>query len=93
MKRKMLSLLLGLSLCLSLLPAALAEEASAAATEFTDVPAGAAYAKAVDWAVTNGVTNGTDLEAGEFSPEDTCTRGQIVTFLHRAYVEEARLTA
>ena len=52
----------------------------------------AAYAAAVDWAVANGVTNGTDLEAGEFSPEDTCTRGQIVTFLHRAYVEEARLS-
>ena len=61
-------------------------------SEFKDVAEDAAYAAAVDWAVANGVTNGTDLEAGEFSPEDTCTRGQIVTFLHRAYVEEARLS-
>ena len=62
-------------------------------SEFKDVDAEAAYAAAVDWAVANGVTNGTDMEAGEFSPDDTCTRGQIVTFLHRAYVEEARLNA
>lgn len=62
-------------------------------SEFKDVDAEADYAAAVDWAVANGITNGTDMEAGEFSPDDTCTRGQIVTFLHRAYVEEARLTA
>ena len=61
-------------------------------SEFKDVDAEAAYAAAVDWAVANGITNGTNMEAGEFSPDDTCTRGQIVTFLHRAYVEEARLT-
>lgn len=62
-------------------------------SEFKDVDAEADYAAAVDWAVANGITNGTDMEAGEFSPDDTCTRGQIVTFLHRAYVEEARLNA
>lgn len=61
-------------------------------SEFKDVDAEAAYAAAVDWAVANGITNGTDMEAGEFSPDEICTRGQIVTFLHRAYVEEARLT-
>lgn len=61
-------------------------------SEFKDVDAEADYAAAVDWAVANGVTNGTDMEAGEFSPNVTCTRGQIVTFLHRAYVE-ARLSA
>ncbi len=61
-------------------------------SEFKDVDAEAAYAAAVDWAVANGITNGTDMEAGEFSPDVICTRGQIVTFLHRAYVEEARLT-
>ena len=59
----------------------------------SDVPAGAAYAKAVDWAVTNGVTNGTNAAQTEFSPNKVCDRGTIVTFLHRAYVEEARLTA
>ena len=56
-------------------------------SEFKDVAEDAAYAAAVDWAVANGVTNGTDLEAGEFSPEDTCTRGQIVTFLRQALAE------
>ena len=50
---------------------------------FTDVPDGAAYAKAVDWAVANGVTTGTSDTT--FSPDDVCTRGHIVTFLYRAY--------
>lgn len=58
---------------------------------FTDVPDGADYAAAVAWAVENGVTNGTSDTT--FSPDQVCTRGQIVTFLHRAYVPEARLTA
>lgn len=49
---------------------------------FTDVKADAEYAQAVAWAVKNGVTNGTS--ATTFSPDDTCTRGQIVTFLKRA---------
>jgi len=49
---------------------------------FTDVPADADYAKAVVWAVQNGITSGTS--ATTFSPETTCTRGQIVTFLNRA---------
>ncbi len=49
---------------------------------FTDVSADADYAQAVAWAVKNGVTNGTS--ATTFSPDDTCTRGQIVTFLKRA---------
>ena len=56
----------------------------APASSFADVPANAVYAKAVDWAVANGVTNGTDTAKNTFSPNDTCTRGQIVTFLHRA---------
>lgn len=62
---------------------------SAKASSFTDVPADAAYAKAVDWAVANGITAGTS--DAMFSPNNTCTRGQIATFLHRAYVSEARL--
>ena len=48
---------------------------------FTDVPGDADYAPAVAWAVEKGVTSGTG--AGAFSPDLTCTRGQIVTFLHR----------
>lgn len=58
---------------------------------FSDVAADAPYAYAVAWAVENGITDGTDKEAGLFSPDQTCTRGHIVTFLRRAYVEEARL--
>lgn len=49
---------------------------------FTDVSASSEYAQAVAWAVENGVTSGTS--ATTFSPDNTCTRGQIVTFLHRA---------
>ena len=49
---------------------------------FTDVPAGQYYTDAVLWAVENGITNGTS--ATTFSPDKTCTRGQIVTFLWRA---------
>ena len=51
--------------------------------EFTDVAAGAEYAAAVAWAVENGVTSGTG-DGTAFSPDNTCTRGQIVTFLYRA---------
>lgn len=61
---------------------------NAESSSFSDVPAGADYADAVDWAVENGVTNGT---GSGFSPSKICSRGEIVTFLHRAYVPEARL--
>ena len=53
-----------------------------AMSSFTDVPASAYYAKAVDWAVENGITNG--LTETTFAPDATCTRGQSVTFLYRA---------
>ena len=52
------------------------------AVSFADVPAGSYYAKAVAWAIENGITNG--MTATEFAPNATCTRGQSVTFLHRA---------
>lgn len=48
---------------------------------FTDVSADAYYAKAVAWAVQNGITTGTG--SGVFSPDAACTRAQIVTFLYR----------
>ena len=51
-------------------------------SSFTDVPADAFYAKAVAWAVENGITSGTS--DGKFSPDATCTRAQSVTFLYRA---------
>lgn len=49
---------------------------------FTDVPAGSYYYNAVLWAVENGITKGTSDTA--FSPDKTCTRAQIVTFLWRS---------
>ena len=52
-------------------------------TGFTDVPMDASYSIAVDWAVIEGITSGTSETT--FSPDLVCTRGQIVTFLHRAY--------
>ena len=53
-----------------------------AASIFADVPADAYYAKAVEWAVKKGITNG--KANGLFGSNDPCTRGQIVTFLWRA---------
>ena len=51
---------------------------------FTDVAADAYYAKAVLWAVENGITNGTT--ATTFSPDAPCTRAQAVTFLFRSAI-------
>lgn len=49
---------------------------------FNDVPENAYFAKAVLWAVEKEITGGTDQ--GVFSPGQTCTKGQILTFLWRA---------
>ena len=49
---------------------------------FVDVATGSYYENAVDWAVGNGITQGTD--ATHFSPDGICTRAQAVTFLWRA---------
>lgn len=57
-------------------------QASAPATHYSDVPDSAPYAQAVSWAVDCGITNGTG--ENRFSPDRTCTRAQIVTFLYRA---------
>ena len=53
---------------------------------FTDVNPGAFYYKAVLWAVENGITTG--MGSGSFAPGSTCTRGQIVTFLYRAFTKQ-----
>ena len=50
--------------------------------DFADVLANADYAQAVAWAVENKITSGTG--GSNFSPASTCTRGQIVSFLHQA---------
>lgn len=56
--------------------------AASANVSFADVPAGADYAQAVAWAVEQKITGGTSRTT--FSPDEICTRGQIVTLLHRA---------
>lgn len=60
----------------------LAGSPKSTSSSFSDIPADASYASAVSWAVSKGITNGTS--ATTFSPNDTCTRGQIVTFLYRS---------
>lgn len=52
-------------------------------SSFSDVSADSYYAKAVAWAIENGITSGTG--DGKFSPDVTCTRAQSVTFLYRAF--------
>ena len=48
-------------------------------SNFSDVPADSYYAKAVAWAVENGITTGTG-DGSKFSPDATCTRAQSVIF-------------
>ena len=50
---------------------------------FSDVPADSCYADAIRWAVNAGITSGTSSTT--FSPNDTCTRAQAVSFLCRAF--------
>ena len=63
----------------------LAGSPSAKAAGFSDVPASASYAGAVNWAVENKITSGTGPDT--FSPDKACTRGQIVTFLYAALAQ------
>lgn len=81
MKKRVISLAL---VCVMLL-AALPMAASAQGTVFDDVSDSDYFATAVNWAVSWGVTNGTSETT--FSPNDICTRGQVVTFLWRAHGE------
>ena len=76
MKHKLLAGLLAVLMLCALIPM------GAAAATFTDVPEAADYSDAVEWAVSNSITNGTS--ATTFSPEMICTRGQVVTFLWRS---------
>lgn len=56
-------------------------QADSTGIAFADVKQDAFYTDAVAWAVQAGVTNG--VGNGKFAPNDTCTRGQVVTFLQR----------
>ena len=60
----------------------LAGSPSAGKADFDDVPSGAGYAQAVDWAVEKGITAG--VKDNQFGPDMVCTRAQIVTFLYAA---------
>lgn len=82
MKKKIVSALLVLCMALSLLPF------GAFAADFTDLEPGAYYLDAVDWAVKHDpvITKGTT--GTTFSPEKTCTRGEVVTFLWRTFGAE-----
>ena len=57
------------------------QPAAGSSNPFSDVPSGQYYTSAVLWAVSKNITNGTS--ATTFSPDNYCTRGQIVTFLYR----------
>lgn len=61
----------------------LAGKPTASACGFVDVPSTADYYDAVNWGVYKGITSGTS--ATTFTPDSTCTRAQIVTFLWRAF--------
>ena len=63
--------------------AAIIEAAQNPPLPFVDVPEGKFYTKHVQWAYQNGLTAGKD--ATHFKPNDVCTRGEMVTFLHRLY--------
>lgn len=63
----------------------LAGSPAVAGRTFLDVPAGEDFTQAVAWAVSENITGGTTPTT--FSPDGICTRGQIVTFLHRALAE------
>ncbi|WP_409968610.1 S-layer homology domain-containing protein [Bengtsoniella intestinalis] len=74
MKKFLLASLATLLLCTTM--------ASAVENPFTDVSSDSDLAAPVLWALENGITSGTTTTT--FAPDDTCTRGQVVTFLWRA---------
>lgn len=61
-------------------------KAASSAIDFADVSADAYYAESVQWAVENGITLGTG-DGTTFSPNEICTRAQMVTFLYRFFVK------
>lgn len=69
---------------------ALGSETPKETSNFTDVSTKADYVQAANWAVEQGIAEGTG--DNQFSPDKICNRATIVTLLHRAYVKEARLT-
>ena len=74
--KKLLTILLSITLCMGLIPAALAVD-----TGFSDVPADASYADAVAWCKEHGVMNGTSSTT--FDPNGTLTRAMVAAVLYR----------
>lgn len=64
---------------------AMGEPEYAIKNPFSDVSGEAYYYDAVLWAYENGITEG--MDETHFGPDETCTRGQVVTFLYRAFNE------
>ena len=56
---------------------------TSALENYKDVPKDSPYRQAIDWAAAVKITGGTGN--GNFSPDQVCTRAQIVTFLYRAF--------
>lgn len=79
--KKIVSLILSLAICLSLVPSTFAAETRNTPAKFTDVPADAWYWDELDYAIYNGYISGTS--ATTFSPDSPVTRGQFVTILGR----------
>jgi len=75
---KVLAVLLSFAMVMGMLPVAV----MASDMIFRDVAEDAWYYDAVSWAVKNGITSG--VANGLFGPDNTCTRGQVVTFLWKA---------
>lgn len=76
--KKIVSLILSLAICFSLMPTALAADA---ASKFTDVPVDAWYREELNFALERGYISGTSETT--FAPDDAVTRGQFVTILGR----------
>lgn len=68
-----------------------AQTQSLGSDKFTDIPKGHWADEAIGWAVENGITTGTS--ATTFSPNDTLTRAQMLTFLHRYHTNVAQQAA
>ena len=76
--KKMMSLKIAIITLLIIIPI----EIDATTSKFTDVSMGSWYAEPVTWAIEQGITSGTS--ATTFSPNETCTNAQVLTFIWRA---------
>ena len=87
MRKKLVGIVLLVIAVAGIAGIAAAQAASRGSDKFTDIPAGHWSDEAVGWAVDNGITTGTSDTT--FSPDDTLTRAQMVTFLHRYHLNVA----